>query len=177
MKLTNETKVIIGIVITTLVVLFGGVYFLSKQDTEQIKKENKPLTGLQMKSEGASHVPEDTNVEYESNPPHSGDHYVKTARAAAYDKAPKDGFLVHSLEHGAVILWYDEKLANKEIEKLKEIFKKMSGKTIMTPRKGMGVPVALTSWTKILKLEEINEQKILEFYETNYNRAPENAPI
>lgn len=30
MKLTGETKVIIGIIITTLVVLFGGVYFLSK---------------------------------------------------------------------------------------------------------------------------------------------------
>lgn len=163
--------------LVTLFILGGGIFFLSKQDVEQTRRKQAPFAGVEMTSEGANHVREGTSIEYNSNPPHSGPHYPKTAHAGVYDKAPEDGYLVHSLEHGAVIFWYDEKLSNKDIEKLKEIFKKMPGKTIITPRKSMDVPVALTSWARLLKLEKIDEKKILEFYNANYNRAPENAPI
>ncbi len=175
--MTTEHKMYILFGLTTLVILGGGVFFLSNQQTEQIKKEQSPFAGVEMPMEGRNHVPEGTDIEYKSNPPHSGPHYAITAHAGVYDKAPEDGNLVHSLEHGAVILWYDEDLAKEDVEKLKTIFTKMPGKTILTPRKGMDMPVGVTSWTRILKLEKIDEQKILEFYNANYNRAPENAPI
>lgn len=175
--MTTENKIYVLLGLATLVIVVGGIFFLSKQDNEQVKREETSFAGAEMTSEGANHVPEGTVIEYESNPPHSGSHYPRTARAGIYDKAPEDGYLVHSLEHGAVILWYDEKLKSEDIKILRNIFDKMGGKTIMTPRKGMGVPVALTSWARILKLEKIDEKKILEFYEANYNRAPENAPI
>lgn len=175
--MTTENKIFALIGFSTLIILFGGIFFLSKQDVEQTKKEQSQFAGEEMVSEGANHVPEGTELKYESNPPHSGPHYAKTAQAGVYDEAPEDGFLVHSLEHGAVILWYDEKLLKTDIDSLKKIFDKMPGKTIMTPRKGMDAQVALTSWTRILKLEKIDEKQILDFYEANYNRAPENAPI
>lgn len=170
MRTEHTIYIFLGFV--TLVILVGGVWFLSNQE----EQANKPFLGEKMEMEGANHVPEGTKIEYKSNPPHSGPHYDRTAHSGIYDKAPADGYLVHSLEHGAVILWYNEKLSSGDIEKLREIFGKMGGKTIMTPRK-MDVPVALTSWTRILKLEKIDEKKILDFYEANYNRGPENAPI
>jgi len=174
---TSEQKIYLLLGLASILLIGGGVFFLSNQQTEEIKREQSPFAGVEMQSEGANHVPEGTEIEYNSNPPHSGPHYDRTARAGIYDEAPEDGNLVHSLEHGAVILWYKEDLPKEDVEILKGIFQKMSGKTIMTPKNGMDSPVALTSWTRILKLEEIDEQKILEFYEANYNRGPENAPI
>lgn len=175
--MTSENKLYISLGLITIVLIVGGVFFLSKQQESQIQREKSPMLGEAMESEGANHVAKGTKVEYSSNPPHSGPHYDKTAGAGIYDKAIEDGHLIHSLEHGAVILWYDDKMSKTDIEGLKKIFDKMTGKTIMTPRAGMGVPVALTSWTRILKLEKVDEKAILDFYEANYNRAPENAPI
>lgn len=176
-RVKTEQKIYVLLGLATIFLVGGGVFFLSKQQTEQRKIDETPFAGKEMTSEGANHVPEGTGIEYNSNPPHSGPHYAKTAHAGIYDEAPEDGYLVHSLEHGAVILWHKENLPKEDVEKLKEIFKKMPGKTIMTPRKGMDIPVALTSWTRILKLEEIDEKQMLNFYEANYNRGPENVPI
>ena len=47
----------------------------------------------------------------------------------------------------------------------------------MLARKDLGVPVALTSWGYLLKLQTIDESVIKEFIETNNDRAPEKAPI
>ena len=61
---------------------------------------------------------------------------------------------------------------------MKNIYNEASaGKKIMVPRDDLDVPVALTSWGRLLKLQTIDEVKIKEFIETNNNRAPEKAPI
>lgn len=169
----GEHKIYLLLGLASVLILGGGIWFLSKENS----RLEKSLAGDEVKIESRNHVPEGTSIQYNTNPPAGGPHYPVTAHAGVYDKAPSDGYLVHSLEHGTVILWYREDLAKGEVEKLKGIFNKMGGKTIMTPRKGMDVPVGVTSWGRILKLKEIDEKKILEFYEANYNRAPENAPI
>ncbi len=169
----TEYKIYLLAGFATLIILVGGIWFLSKEN----QRLEKPLVGQEVQILGRNHLPEGTEIQYNSNPPAGGPHYPVTAHAGIYDKAPEDGYIVHSLEHGAVVLWYREDLPKNDVEKLKEIFNKMGGKTIITPRKEMDIPVALTSWGRILKLEKIDEKKILEFYEANYNRAPEQAPI
>lgn len=171
-----DKKITIGFVLATILILVGGVWFLTAQDSKEQTKLNKPLMGKEI-SVTRNHVPEGTEIQYNSNPPAGGDHYPVTAHAGIYDKAPKDGYLVHSLEHGAVILWYKEDLPKSDIEGLKNIFNQLGGKTIMTPRKGMDTKVAVTSWGRILKLEKVDKKKILEFYNTNYDRGLEQAPI
>lgn len=171
--MTTERKVFIGIGLVTILILIGGIFLLSKQD----ERLNKPLMGQEVIEEGRSHLPDDTPIQYNSNPPAGGNHYATTAHQGVYDTPPPDGNLVHSLEHGAVILWYKPDLPKEDIEKLKKIFNETSGKGIMTPRKGLDVPVAVSSWGRVLKLQAIDERKIKLFFETNYNRAPENAPI
>jgi len=171
--MTTEHKVFIGIGVATVLIMGAGVFFLSKQD----ERLNKSLMGQEVKVESRNHVPEGTEITYNSNPPAAGSHYAKTAHGGMYDKAPADGNLVHSLEHGAVILWYRENLSKEDIEKLKKIFNDLPGKSIMTPRKSLDVPVAVSSWGRVLKLQTIDEKQIKAFFETNHDRAPEQAPI
>ena len=169
----TETKIYILAGLATLIILVGGVFFLNRES----QRLEKPLIGQEVQILGRNHLPEGSTINYNSNPPAGGPHYGVTAHAGIYDKAPQDGYLVHSLEHGAVILWYREDLPKEDVDKLKEIFNKMGGKTIMAPRKNLDVKIGVSSWGRVLRLNEIDEKKILDFYEANYNRAPENAPI
>ncbi len=171
--MTTEHKVFIGIGIATVLIMAGGIFLITKQN----ERLNVPLMGQEVKVESRDHVPEGTEITYNSNPPAAGSHYAKTAHAGIYDKAPADGNLVHSLEHGAVILWYKPDLPKEDVEKLKEIFNQAPGKSIMTPRNDLDVPVAVSTWGRVLKLQTIDEGQIKAFFDTNYNRAPENAPI
>jgi len=173
--ISTEQKVFIGIGLVTLLIMTGGILLLTKQN----ERLNQSLMGHEIKIEGRNHLPDGTEIQYNSNPPAGGPHYATTAHAGIYDKdkAPADGYLVHSLEHGAAILWYQENLPQGQVEKLKKVFNESSGKKIMVPRKNLDVPVALTSWGYLLKLSVIDEAKIKEFIETNNDRAPEKAPI
>lgn len=171
--MTTEHKVFIGIGLATVLIMAGGIFLFTKQD----ERLSKPLLGQEIKVESRNHLPDGTQITYNSNPPAGGDHYAIPQHAGIYDKPPADGNLVHSLEHGAVILWYKADLSKSDVEKLKNIFNQISGKGIMVPRKNLDVPVAVTSWGRLLKLQTIDEKQIKAFFETNMNRGLEQAPI
>lgn len=166
-------KIIIGTILAILFILGGGTWLVSKQD-ERLKT---PLKGQEISVESSNHVPDGTEIQYNSNPPAAGSHYATTAHSGIYETPPPDGNLVHSLEHGAVILWYKPDLPKEDIEKLKNIFNGESGKSIMVSRSSLDVPVAVSSWGRVLKLQTIDEKQIKDFLETNRDRAPEQAPI
>lgn len=68
---------------------------------------NRPLPGEGFSELGREHVTDISNVVYNSNPPTSGPHFAAWAKAGQYDEEISDGYLLHSLEHGYVILSYD----------------------------------------------------------------------
>ncbi len=173
--MTGEHKVFIGIGLATVLVLTAGVFFLSKQD----ERLSKPLMGQDVKVTGRTHFPQGTPIQYDTNPPAEGNHYPNPQQAGIYTTPPVDGNLVHSLEHGAVILWYNpKKLSSAQIDELKGIYNKAPGsKDIMVSRTNMDVPVALTSWGRIMKLKAIDEKIIDAFFSTNVDRGPEQAPL
>lgn len=176
--MTTETKVIIGVVIVTIITLGGGIWLLSSQGAKEQAKLSKPLIGEAIASQGANHVPAGTKADYNSNPPASGPHYANSQPAGIYDKPVPDGNLIHSMEHGAVILWYKPDISASDSAKLKTIFSDVPvSKKIMVPRTSLDVPVALTSWERLLKLETIDENQIKNFMETNEDRGPEKAPL
>lgn len=177
--ISTERKIFIGIGLLTLVILVGGIWFMSAQGTKEQEKLNKELMGEKIQDMGATHVKRgETHPDYNSNPPTSGYHWGDgTAGPGIKDKAVPDELVVHSMEHGAAVVWYKDNLPKDQVEKIKEAFNSASGKSIMLPRKNLDVPVALTSWGRLLKLKTIDAAKIKEFIETNNDRAPEKAPI
>jgi hypothetical protein len=91
------------------VVLLG--YWLYKAVT-------KPLPGELVSDLGRDHVTDVFGVKYGSNPPSSGPHFPIWAKPGVYDRLISDGYLIHSMEHGYVIIWYDcgQQLTNNNFQ-------------------------------------------------------------
>jgi Protein of unknown function (DUF3105) len=53
-----------------------------------------------------THVTEGSPLSFNSNPPASGPHYPIWPAFKEYDKPVDRGYLVHAMEHGAVVLFY-----------------------------------------------------------------------
>ena len=173
-----ETKIIIGIVLLTVIILIGGILIIDKKNTALTEKLDTSMMGEKMPNQGAIHLEEGEKYEdYNSNPPTSGPHWAGVAGAGIKDEAVPDELILHSMEHGAVVIWYKSDLPQSDVDKIKEAFNSASGKKIMLPRENLDVPVALTSWGYLLKLDTIDEVKIKEFIEINNDRAPESATI
>lgn len=68
---------------------------------------SKPLTGEVVADLGREHVPPGTKVDYNSNPPTSGNHYADWTKKGIYSEVKEDGYLIHSLEHGYIIMSYN----------------------------------------------------------------------
>ncbi len=67
----------------------------------------RPLPGEKALQDGRNHVPEGSKIDYQFNPPTSGDHYPSWITKGFYEETRLDGNLVHSQEHGYIIIWYN----------------------------------------------------------------------
>ncbi len=176
--MTSENKIMGGIILVSLVVLVGGAFMFNKNEVKITKKLKMGLMGEKIPDQGAIHVKKGAMHEkYNSNPPTSGPHWAGVAGPGIKNTIVPDELMLHSMEHGAAVVWYQNTLSKEDINKIKVAFKSASGKKIMLPRKNLNVPVALTSWNYLLKLKNIDTGIIKEFIETNNDRAPEKAPI
>ena len=131
----------------------------------------------------APHIAQDSDPgEYNSDPPTSGLHYAQQAVAGFYDEniyTYPAGYLVHSLEHGYIIYWYNCDLVSEaECTDLKGQIRTVMDdlgnvKLIAYPWPSLDVPVVATSWTRMQKFEAFDPEQAKAFYRTNLNRSPE----
>jgi len=134
----------------------------------------------------AAHIPEGTPHDpYNSEPPTSGPHYATPVEAGFYDQAPVDEYLVHNMEHGHIIIWYNcTGLSEAECTTLKnQIRDTMSRagvsavtgtlKLVAVPRPSLTTQIALTSWGHLQLLEAFDSNAILEFIRAYRDEAPE----
>jgi hypothetical protein len=87
-------------------------------------------------------------VRYESKPPHSGPHNPIPAEDGAYTEAPPMENLVHSLEHGRIIIQYRPGVPDELVGSLKALFDEDPVHMTLVPdQSGMEYAVAATAWT------------------------------
>jgi hypothetical protein len=60
---------------------------------------------------------------YASQPPASGPHATGTLPAGVYSSPPPMDTLIHSLEHGAAIVWYSPDASGPELAEIQEFFR------------------------------------------------------
>ena len=140
----------------------------------------QPAQGESAPILGAGHVPDGTIVRVEgSDPPSSGDHYEDPAPRGFYETPVDDGHLIHNLEHGYIVIWYDcTQLEDAACQTLKSDIQQTikalaSYKLVAAPRDGMETPIALTSWGWIDKLEQYDKPRIEAFIRAHHKQAPE----
>lgn len=131
-------------------------------------------------SEGNEHVPPDTQVEYDANPPNSGDHFAVPADDGAYTEAPETGALIHSLEHGRIFMQFDPAAPESVKGDLKALYDEDPYHMIIAPNDtDMPYEVAATTWTRTLACPEMNEQvfdAIRAFRDEYRDEGPEFVP-
>lgn len=124
---------------------------------------------------------------YNSDPPTSGQHWAEPASAGFYTKAPPDEQLVHNLEHGYVVIYYNcAGLTEQECKRLQDDVRGTmalagvtdltgSPKTIAAPRPDMDARIAATSWGRLYTSPELDRDELLAFVQHFRNLAPEPA--
>lgn len=141
--------------------------------------------------EGRGHVAEGTRVDYRTDPPTSGAHYDGTEVPAVYnrpvvhcpdDQGDEPGVpcyekLVHNLEHGHVVVYYDpDRIPAEAMDHLLQLNARYQGDwaaVLAVPRKDDRYVAILTAWRHWLRLERYDRALVDAFVNAYMGRGPE----
>ena len=177
--------IVIGLIILALVLLLGG--------------GANPNAGTQLPDDGNAHVaigvdcraapqsdPNCGTSPYSSLPAASGPHWDPSGIAewGVYSTPQPETQLIHNLEHGGIVIWYDpERLDADGIDALTSYVNAQTAtgisgryKFILSPWGGsepLPAPVVATAWRHLLELETADTDAIDEFARARYGRSPE----
>ena len=132
-------------------------------------------------SEGADHT-EDPNerVRYRSNPPHSGRHFIEPAEDGVFSESPPVERLVHSMEHGRIIVQFRPDVPDSVKGNLNALVQQDPYQMTLVPNTtNMPYEVAATAWSKVLGCPRMNDRvfdAIRAFKERFRSRGPEPVP-
>jgi hypothetical protein len=154
------------IAITASVVILAGVagggYYLFTAGEEAQKARTAPVAGEQTWSElSRDHVTK--KVDYPMTPPAGGDHAPVWANCngEVYTQQIRNENAVHSLEHGAVWVTYNDQ-ATDDVKALADRVSK-TPYTLLSPYKEQPSPITLTAWGHQLKVDKASDPRVAEF--------------
>ena len=154
----SRRNVRLGVVVLVVILGVVGLDLARRRGSDAAPKLSGPLResleqdGCTVDSRadrGQSHV---TSPIYSVNPPAGGDHLSAPAAAGFYDPAdaPADGNLVHSLEHGFVVVWYQpDAVAAATLDGLRELARSRRW-VLVVPRPSLPAALAATAWHRRL---------------------------
>lgn len=176
---------LIGVILIVLVLLLGG--------------SPDPNVGVRQPDDGNLHVsigvdcrsapeghPNCGAGDYSSLPATSGPHWDPSGIAnwGVYTSPQPETQLIHNLEHGGIVIWYDpEAVSDGDVSALTQLVERQNAqgiggryKWILTPWGGgdeLPSPIVVTAWNWLLELEEADTGAIETFADEHYGIAPE----
>jgi hypothetical protein len=145
----RRTMIIVGVAVVVVALIAGAVTFSVLTDDSRVPGGELKALGVAASAAGCDPVTNDeakgggehvgpgtdkadvTKVQYSTVPPTSGQHFVSPEYPARQfytaDDRPRMETLVHNLEHGYTILWYDDTADTKQISELKAISREANG--------------------------------------------------
>lgn len=185
--------VIVGAIVLAAFVAFGmggdggGEVSNPGQDSEvAIPEQGSEAVISQVQTEAASsarHVEPGTTIDYEQLPPTAGPHYPVGSETPAgfYEETQPLGGTVHSLEHGAVVVWYDpaalDDEAREDLQAYASAYQDSFGSFIAvpTPVENPEHPYVLTAWEHRLALDSYDANAVRQFTGEYLGRGPEGS--
>lgn len=161
----------------------------SAQRPLAVLEEGKPTgecSAISRRYEGAtaSHLRECSDIGYATSPPVFGDHYPVWAAYKTYDFPVPLGYLVHNLEHGAVVLFYDcPEGCGEEVAEAQAFIDALPAdprcgpdvrvQVVLVPRPGLGSRWAASAWGYSLNAECFDPEVFGQFYAAHSGHGPE----
>ena len=123
--------------------------------------------GTRMPDQGNRHIPtpQAQHEPYNSDPPTSGPHLGYIAPWGIHARPIPLELQVHNLEDGGVLVQYSCDCPDVA-SKLADIVRRYDKFVILAPYPSMKSRIALTAWTRIETLGEVDERRITRFIET-----------
>ena len=132
----------------------------------------------------ANHVDDGTAVQYSTDPPTSGDHWLDPAPSGFNPPSsvgdPPTERLLHNMEHGQIIFWYRPDSPQTVIDDLEGYFDSTTGGAAILGQPYETVPASynftMTGWGASQSCKEVSEDIINAFREEFQGRGPEQIP-
>ncbi|MDQ3952583.1 MAG: DUF3105 domain-containing protein [Actinomycetota bacterium] len=126
--------------------------------------------------EGQSHV--EVTPEYGTNPPTSGNHLATPGSPGFFEDPVDPGVLVHNLEHGQIVFWYDPDAPQDVLDDLEAVVDQQFDESVGVPWPDPEAPYtfAMSAWGASQKCREVSQAVVDEFRETYQGRGPEAIP-
>jgi cytoskeletal protein RodZ len=200
----ERRKTVLTIVISTIVgiALVGSAVYFGIKDKD--KTSNTPLKSVALAKDAAGcldpkeeKVPDEATqdavkhttetVQYATIPPTSGRHDPSPLPVGAkklYTRTdnPRPERAVHNLEHAYVVVWYDKKVTEEQLDRLKEAADAAEGKFLIVPWDRADFPddkhIVLTAWGEKQECSDVSGAVMQEFMDKFggfAGKAPEKA--
>lgn len=136
--------------------------------------------------EGRVHIPVCSAVEYGTKPPSSGNHYPVWAAYGVYTAPVPEGYWVHNLEHGTIVISYNCTGCENDIAAAATMLSGLPNdpecvslgegvfrRSLMTPDPYLDVPFAASAWGWTLRASCFDADAFQAFALAHYNQGPE----
>lgn len=129
-----------------------------------------------IRSDGRGHLTPGQTQRYRSRFPTSGIHEPVWTTPGVYDLPPPPTRLVHALENGHIVIYYDEpgEAAMATIEAWLDLYSAPWNGIVATKMLGLGRKLVLTAWTRRLDLDPFEPAAAAHFIDAFRGRGPEN---
>lgn len=154
-RISKSRRTAIAVTVVALVAIVVGYLAYRAQAN---------LPGVQMPDQGNLHIPsaDSPHVPYNSDPPTSGPHLPYIAPWGVHTRPIDRELQVHNLEDGGVVVQYNCECPDL-VANLKAIVQRYDKHVILAPYPGMKPKIALTAWTRIDTMEELDEARVKRF--------------
>ena len=167
------------------VVVLGVVVALVLQSREgddavlagNVTEREAGCTGIEEHEiEGQEHV--EITPEYGTNPPTSGNHLQTPASPGFFEEPVDPGALVHNMEHGQVIFWYDPDAPQDVIDGIEAVVDQEFEASLAVPWDEIESPhtFAMTAWGASQQCRQVSQQVVDAFREEYQGKGPEQIP-
>ena len=156
--------------------LLGGVALLTAAcggggfDDSRLQEFDDQLT-----TDGQRHLA-GAAFRYPTTPPYAGPHDGVLTRCGVYQQQQRFENTVHTMEHGAIIIWYQPGLGGDDVATLTALGIELleeGNRIVVSPHQQLQDPVVVASWGRLLRMDAVEEDTIRDFANTFEGDSPE----
>jgi hypothetical protein len=171
----------IAIGVFAIAIIGGGVFWWQMSGAESeflalAKQGQAAMSRIKtVPTAGGGHLKPGEGHRYNDRFPTSGIHAPQWTKTGVHDRPQPPTGLVHALEHGNIVIYYDKPgaEAHKTMAEWTSLYGGQWDGIVVTPMPGLGQKIVVTAWTKRLDLERFDAPAIAAMIDAFRGRGPE----